>query len=152
MKNNQVIFIGGSGRSGTTLLRVILDSHPRIFCGPELKVTPLIAKMHLDLQANAQALQAYQLSQQDIQSLCQQFLLLITQRALQNSNKERLAEKTPTNARFFQQIHYLFPQSPLIQVIRDGRDVVCSLLKMDWMDASTNQPLDYTQDFEKAVL
>ncbi|MCO4781199.1 MAG: sulfotransferase [Candidatus Cloacimonetes bacterium] len=152
MKNNQTIFIGGSGRSGTTLLRVILDSHPNIYCGPELKVTPLIAQLHLDLQASSPALKAYQLSNQDLQHLCQQMLLTLTQRALQSSSKQRLAEKTPTNGRFFQQIHYLFPQSPLVQVIRDGRDVVCSLLKMDWVDPSTNQPLDYTRDFQKACL
>jgi len=30
------IFIGGEGRSGTTLLSVMLDSHPEISCGPEL--------------------------------------------------------------------------------------------------------------------
>jgi protein-tyrosine sulfotransferase len=150
MKNNQTIFIGGAGRSGTTLLRVILDSHPNIFCGPELKVTPLIAQLHLDLQASSAALNAYHLSNQDLQGLCQQLLLTLTQRALEKSGKLRLAEKTPTNGRYFQQIHYLFPQSPLIQVIRDGRDVICSLLKMDWIDASTNQPLDYTRDFEKA--
>jgi hypothetical protein len=29
------IFIIGSPRSGTTLLRLILDSHPNISCGPE---------------------------------------------------------------------------------------------------------------------
>lgn len=32
------IILGGCGRSGTTLARVILDSHPGICCGPESKV------------------------------------------------------------------------------------------------------------------
>lgn len=31
-----MIFIGGDGRSGTTLLSVMLDSHPAIVCMPEL--------------------------------------------------------------------------------------------------------------------
>src|SRR5436309_3410290 len=30
------VFIGGENRSGTTLLCVILDSHPALVCGPEL--------------------------------------------------------------------------------------------------------------------
>jgi len=29
------VFIVGCPRSGTTLLRIMLDSHPRISCGPE---------------------------------------------------------------------------------------------------------------------
>jgi hypothetical protein len=33
------IIIGGDGRSGTTLLSVILDSHPRLAVGPELHFT-----------------------------------------------------------------------------------------------------------------
>lgn len=31
------IFIVGCQRSGTTMLRLILDSHPRISCGPETR-------------------------------------------------------------------------------------------------------------------
>lgn len=30
------IFVGGDHRSGTTLLSVVLDSHPSVVCGPEL--------------------------------------------------------------------------------------------------------------------
>jgi hypothetical protein len=45
----------------------------------------------------------------------------------------------------------MFPESPLIHVIRDGRDVVCSLLTMNWVDLRTGQPLDYTKDVRKAA-
>ncbi|HEB56441.1 MAG TPA: hypothetical protein ENI98_09085 [Gammaproteobacteria bacterium] len=34
--NRGPIFIGGFQRSGTTLLRDILDLHPNIMCGPEI--------------------------------------------------------------------------------------------------------------------
>ena len=39
---NPIVFIGGSPRSGTTLMRVILDAHPLIRCGDETKVKQLI--------------------------------------------------------------------------------------------------------------
>src|ERR1700761_6113813 len=39
------IFIVGSARSGTTLLRLVIDSHPEIACGPE---THFLARMDDD--------------------------------------------------------------------------------------------------------
>ena len=40
-----VIFIGGMPRSGTTLMRAILDSHPRVRCGEETRVIPRMLSM-----------------------------------------------------------------------------------------------------------
>ncbi len=42
-----MIFIGGMPRSGTTLMRVILDSHPRVRCGEETRVIPNILHMRM---------------------------------------------------------------------------------------------------------
>ena len=36
------IFIGGVPRSGTTLMRAMLDAHPDIRCGEETRVIPRI--------------------------------------------------------------------------------------------------------------
>ena len=67
--SNSPIFIGGAGRSGTTLLRVMLDSHPRIYCGPELKVTPLIGQMWHTFHSAQPALKDYEISSVDIQTI-----------------------------------------------------------------------------------
>ena len=43
-KNSPLIFIVGSARSGTTLMRAILDVHPDIRCGPESFIIPYFLK------------------------------------------------------------------------------------------------------------
>ena len=40
------IFICGSGRSGTTLLAMILDSHPNLVAGPEIKALQFITTLY----------------------------------------------------------------------------------------------------------
>lgn len=40
-----LIFIGGVPRSGTTLMRAMLDAHPDVRCGQETRVVPRILQM-----------------------------------------------------------------------------------------------------------
>ncbi|UCD38051.1 MAG: sulfotransferase [Fidelibacterota bacterium] len=146
------IFLGGAGRSGTTLLRVILDSHPNIACGPELKVIPALAKMWYQFHTSFfQTLQSYHLTRREINHLFANMMLTLFEKYRCSQGKPRIAEKSPNNVFFFQHLHNLFPDSPLIHVIRDGRDVVCSLLTMDWVNAVSGEPFDYTQDVGKAA-
>lgn len=44
-RNIPLIFIGGVPRSGTTLMRAMLDAHPKIRCGEETRVIPRIIYM-----------------------------------------------------------------------------------------------------------
>ena len=146
------IFIGGAGRSGTTLLRVILDSHPNIACGPELKVTPIVADLWQKFQTTlSPPLKEYLLSRSDINQIFRQMLLSLLEKYRLQSGKTRIAEKSPNNVFFFQHLHQIFPDSPLIHLIRDGRDVVCSLLTMNWVNPQTGQRVDYIQNARKAA-
>jgi hypothetical protein len=150
--NRDMIFVGGAARSGTTLLRVILDSHPNIACGPEFKITPLIADLWYKCQtAFYSTLQQYHLTHTDIDKTFREMILSLTEKYRQQSGKPRIAEKSPNNVFFFQHLRNLFPDSPMIHVLRDGRDVVCSLLAMDWKDPVTGQPIQYTRDPRKAA-
>lgn len=147
------IFVGGSPRSGTTLLRVILDSHPRIVCGPEMKVVPAVCKTWHEFRSSyLPVLREHHLTAADVTRSFADLMLSLLEKDRTVSGKQRVAEKTPNNVFFFPHLHALFPQSPLIHVIRDGRDVVCSLLSMNnWLDPQTLQPAGFTRDARKAA-
>lgn len=147
------IIIGGCPRSGTTLVRVMLDSHPNIACGPELKALPLVAKSFQDMKKSLHKhLQAfYPISEADLAGLYGDLAKSLLEPYRRKTGKPRIAEKTPQNIGAFPLLVDMLPGSPLIHVIRDGRDVVCSLLKKKWFDPFTGKPLAYTRDARAAA-
>lgn len=146
MTNKPPIFIGGAGRSGTTLLRVILDSHSQIACGPELKITPLIASYWYDFQTKySPFLKEYLINEKDINLLFSNMITSLLEKYRSSQNKNRIAEKSPNNIKIFYHLSHIFPDSPLIHIVRDGRDVIASLLTMDWKNPD-GQPIAYTND------
>jgi len=141
------VFIGGAPRSGTTLLRAIVNASGTITCGPEARIVPALAAlshqvehMHMPVLQNQYGLAPAQLHQHFATAINAFF------EPLQQKSGCRIAEKTPTNILHFSQLRRLFPQSPLIAIVRDGRDVVASLLSMDWNDARTGQPMNIVRD------
>ncbi|HEY5806572.1 MAG TPA: sulfotransferase [Povalibacter sp.] len=127
------IFIGGVPRSGTTLLRVILDSHPQIFCGTELRVVHALANLWSAATEHGQELltRAYGADDQHVRDVFAELILSFLRPAWVASGKSRVAEKTPSNLLAFPALRSLFPDSPLVHVIRDVRDVVASRLERD---------------------
>lgn len=122
-----MIVIGGCPRSGTTLLRRLLDEHPHIVCGPETSAllpgrpSPAELAYAYDLPGSeVSALLAASHSQGEFVT---EFFGLVAARR----GKRRWAEKTPLNVRHLTWIYHHFPNARFIHVIRDGRDVVCSL-------------------------
>jgi hypothetical protein len=121
------IVVGGCGRSGTTLLRVMLDSHPRICCGPESSV---FRRRALDPDALADR---FGLARRDIRATYDAaasrpaFIEAFATLCLQASGKARWAEKTPRNISRIGAIFHFFPDARFVHVLRDGRDVACSL-------------------------
>jgi hypothetical protein len=103
---------------------------------------------------NMKLLSYYHLDVEDLNAMFRQYILSLLDKYREAQGKIRVAEKTPGNIQVFWLLHEVFPDSPLIQVIRDGRDVVSSLLTMSWYDSegnATKPTLDYCNDAIKAA-
>ena len=117
------IFVIGSPRSGTTLLRLILDSHPHISCGEEthfLRDLEAIVGRNWDLVASYGLDREWWLDR--IRSLYDDFQAEV----LSRSGKTRWAEKDPTYTLYLGFIEELFPEAVYVHLLRDGHDVVAS--------------------------
>jgi len=101
--------MGGAPRSGTTVLRKVFDRHPELCSGAETKLF-VPAGFNLAWLAGSYGIPLAQLD-----------------------GKSRWAEKTPQNIRVLDWILERFPEASVIHIIRDGRDVVCSMRQHpDW--------------------
>jgi hypothetical protein len=117
------IFVIGCGRSGTTLLRMILDSHPRISCGEETKFL-------IDLQSIVTRywglLSTYGLERAFWIDHIRRLYLDFQGAYLERRGKARWADKTPTYTPHLPFIDELFPTAQYVHLLRDGHDVVAS--------------------------
>lgn len=121
------VVIGGCGRSGTTLLRMMLDSHRRICCGPESSVFRRRA-IDPDALADRFGLARAELrAAYDAAASRPQFIEAFAGICLRDSGKQRWAEKTPRNISRIGEIFRFFPEARFVHMLRDGRDVACSL-------------------------
>ena len=115
-------FVVGCPRSGTTLVKTMLDSHPSISCGPETLFMRPIAQMErqsIDLTQFLITEEEWHANLRDL------FLWLHVRRAAQ-LGKTRWVDKSPSYALIPDYLDTLFPNCQIVHVIRDPRDVVDS--------------------------
>jgi len=151
-------FIIGSGRSGNTLLRSILSGNSDISIPPESYRIPFaIKKFHIFNNRNWEDIVPQVLKEFED---CKEFYtweidITDAQKRLENiaDSKRTLSnifdelfctytekhspgskiwgDKTPMNTLYLDWIGTVFPRSKFIHIIRDGRDVASSYLKME---------------------
>ncbi len=130
------IFIIGVPRSGTTLLRVLLDSHSQLAAAPE---TPWITGGY-----SKQSLREYlaflmndklgptanlaSVSQDVVYAAARNFLSTLFAGYLEEKGKQQLVLNTPDDVEYLDFLTRLYPESAFIHIYRDGRDVACSTI------------------------
>ena len=131
------IFIVGVPRSGTTLLRVLLDSHSQILALPE---TPWVSgayggplslrQLLLDLAEGpyGAARNVAGIERKDILTAGANFLDQLLEPALKARGKSVLAFKTPSDIPHLEFLVDLLPDAYYLHITRDGRDVAMSQL------------------------
>jgi hypothetical protein len=163
------VLLGGSPSSGSTLLSVLMDTHPDIVCGPEISLfshpffwnkdsdewrTHLL--QHLPLGASVVDLEEwtldndvcpytelvydntlswYGLSRSELIDLVKQssspneLVQKIYTDKMKLRKKRLWADKSPPNLYSFKAFLNYYPKGKVIYLVRDGRDVVSSLMR-----------------------
>ncbi len=135
-------FVVGVGRSGTTLLRMMLDAHPELAIPPETHFANPFIQASGRLSFNAKAATATIVNDQRRRWKdfgLDEAELLATMQAVQPFNttdalrafyllyaakqgKPRWGDKTPDYVRKMKKLQKTLPEAHFIHVIRDGRD------------------------------
>lgn len=138
MSAEQPIVVLGTPRSGTTLLRRILDAHPSIACPPETYVLSACARF-LHEERFAQGLRIGVLmglsyagmSEDEVLDRLRTFAFGLLRQNADKAGKPRIAEKTAFDAFHVPAIRRLCQgHVKFICVARHGLDVACSLAEL----------------------
>jgi hypothetical protein len=119
------VFILSSIRSGSTLLRCILNSHPKICAPHELHLYQ--AKVDLSTWYVRLSMEAVSLDARQIEHLLWDRLL---HRILAASGKQIIVEKTPGNAQVWQRLAECWPAARYLFLLRHPAQTLESALRL----------------------
>jgi hypothetical protein len=161
-------FVIGCARSGTTMLRAMLDSHPdvavphesyfvvpvlvrrdRYESGPGLDRTLLLEDLGRD-----QTFTRWGLDEASVRAVRDDDDLRTVPAAIERlygeyarrAGKPRFADKTPRNVLHVDLLGGAFPGARFVHLVRDGRDVVPSLVGLDYFPDRFAEAVLYWQD------
>jgi hypothetical protein len=143
-KHRPAPFVVGMNRSGTTLLRMMLDAHPQLTIPPETHFVPDLIKVAREGTATPEALLKVIVSQREWgdfgiteDELLERFravgadpgdaIRAFFQLYAARERKPRWGDKTPRYVTRMRLIEDALPEAHFVHVIRDGRDVALSV-------------------------
>lgn len=149
-KTTPLIFIGGWPRSGTTLLRVMLDAHPDVRCGEETHLIPIVLSRLMAYRKNSQGAQRLLeagVTDDILYSALGKFILeLVVSHA---EPAARLCNKDPFTLDHMPELSSVFPLGQFLLMIRDGRAVCHSVASRDVVISQVDHHKNLTECLEK---
>jgi hypothetical protein len=159
--DDRPIFVLGCPRSGTTLLQLMLHSHPRIAIPPETRFliptyTERLSFGDLEQRANRRRLARFIVRRgtrfRDLglprRTIVREIvegpptigsaLGIVLRAYAQRFDRPRWGDKRPAYHGYIDALLRLFPDAQLVHVVRDPRDCVASLKRMPWFRASSH--------------
>lgn len=138
------LIVLGVSRSGTTLLRVILDRSPGLALPDESFFVPLLARRHrrvepdrfLDDLARLATLREWGIRPADVAPRLRAGMRTgdaigaVFEAYAEREGKPRWGDKTPMYMRHLGLLDELFPEAQYVHLVRDGRDAALSFLEM----------------------
>lgn len=135
----------GVSRSGTTLLRVMLDRSPDLAIPDESFFVPLLARRHggrvdpgrfLDDVSRIPTIASWGVTTDDVAAFLRpgssagEAISSIFEAYATKAGKRRWGDKTPMYMRHLPLLERLFSDAQFVHLIRDGRDTATSFLQM----------------------
>jgi hypothetical protein len=153
-------FIVGSPRSGTTMLRLMLDAHPQVAIPPETGFVAPLSEVGKENYAGSESFWQlltghphseastwpdFHLQKQELRDALEKVhpfnpadgLRTFYRLYAARFNKRRYGDKTPSYARHMTAIEALLPEAHFIHLVRDGRDAAISLRKLWFSPGNT---------------
>ena len=136
-------FVVGVNRSGTTLLRLMLDAHPELTIPPETHFIPEVIRRANHENTRRRLIRSitkhprwgdFGLDEEELRARAKQVRPLTAGDAIrcfyelyaERQGKPRWGDKTPRYMRAMPRISRALPEARFVHLIRDGRDVALS--------------------------
>lgn len=161
MEDTRPIIVGGCYRSGTSLVRRLLDTHPRIHCGPEVKLFRDFYGDYLDAEdpiAHLRFLTTARsmLPEPELLEVLGAALVEMHERAACAAGKPRWADKVPENVVFLDDWQRILGDEwVFLHVVRNPLDTLASIEEVGFpksIPAGLEQRIDLYVEYAEAGL
>lgn len=150
LDGSNLVFVCGAPRTGVRLLGALLDAHPQAASGPELPFVVTMARQWRDIESTLgeNHEKHYGVAKESTRRSFVKAISQLVAGRLSATGKPKFAFASFAAALSIDVLAALFPAAKFVLMLRDPRDVVCSLLRCDWRNPRDGLALPYTRDVQ----